>query len=101
MIATAGKHLPAGTRVRVSQPGPVPSWSAWDDDGQRTSSSVKRRLQRLFFAGDRKIHAEVVFIPNESERGRLRSLGRVKVQVRDPAGSSIVVTADASGLRVA
>jgi hypothetical protein len=101
MITTAGKHLPAGTRVRVSQPGPVPCWSTWDDDGQRTSSSVKKRLQRLFFSGDRKIHAEVVFIPSESERDRLRSLGRVKVQVRDPAGSSIVVTADATELRVA
>ncbi len=101
MIASAGKHLPAGTRVRVSQPGPVPSWSIWDDDGQRTSSAVKRRLQRLFFSGDRKIHAEVVFISSESEREWLRSQGRLKVLVRDPAGCSVILTAEAAGLRVA
>lgn len=98
MLASAGKFLSAGTRVKVRGGGPVPSWSTWDDDHQRTSTPVKKRLQKMFFGGDRKIQAEVVFIANESERDRLRSQGRVKVQLRDAAGSSIVVTAGSEDL---
>ena len=33
-----------------------------DDDGQRTSTPVKKRLQKLFFRGDKRVHAEVVYI---------------------------------------
>ena len=71
----------------------VPTWSTWDDDGQRTSTPVKKRLQKQFFAGDKRVSAEVVYITNESERDKLRRSGRVKVQLRDPAGSLIVITA--------
>ena len=99
MVASGGKFVSAGTRVRIDAPGPVPAWSTWDDDGQRTSRPVKRRLQQLFFSGDKKIQAEVVYIGSETERDRLRALGRVKVQVRDPAGCTIVVTAEAAGLK--
>jgi hypothetical protein len=99
MVASGGKFMSAGTRVRIEAPGPVPNWSTWDDDGQRTSTPVKRRLQQLFFNGDRKIQAEVVYVGNESERDRLRNLGRVKVQLRDPAGCMIVLTAEAASLK--
>jgi hypothetical protein len=98
MVAT-GKFLSAGTRVRVEVPGAVPAWSTWDDDRQRTSVPVKRRLQQMFFNGDRKLQAEVVYVGNESERDRLRAEGRVKVQVRNPAGSLIIITADSANLR--
>ncbi len=95
------KFVSAGTRVRVKEAGSVPQWSEWDDDGQRTSAPVKKRLQRLFFAGDKRIGAEVVYISNESQREKLRTLGRVKVQLRDPAGSMIVVTAATENLAAA
>lgn len=92
------RSIPAGTRVKVREPGPVPLWSEWDDDNQRTSTPVKRRLQQMFFGGDKKIQAEVVFISSETERERLKRDSRVKVALRDPAGSRIIVTADATNL---
>ena len=85
----------------MREPGSVPTWSTWDCDGHRTSSSVKRRLQQLFFKGDRRITAAVVYIAGEAERARLKRENRVKVELRDPAGSSIIITACAKNLRVA
>jgi hypothetical protein len=97
MLGSIRTSLGAGTRVRVRQPGPVPEWSVWDPC-QRTSTHVKRRLQQAFFKGDRKIQAEVVYIASESLRERLRSANRVKVELRDSAGSSVTVLADAGNL---
>ncbi len=93
-----GKYLAAGTKVKVVEPTTVPPWSECDDDKGRTSVPTKRRLQQLFFRGDRKIAAEIVYIPNEDERDKLRRLGRIKVRVREPAGSSIAFTAPIDGL---
>ncbi len=90
----------AGARVRVKAPGPVPEWSTWDDDGQRTSTPVKKRLQQLFFRGDKRVMAEVVYIASESVRERLKSRNQIKVELRDPAGASIIITADATNLIV-
>ncbi len=95
------KQFAAGTKVRVSEPGEIPEWSEWDDDHGRTSGSVKRRLQQMFFRGDKKITAEVVYIAKESEREGLQRKGRVKVRLRDPSGSALVITADPSKLAVA
>ncbi len=92
--------LSAGSRVRVRKPGPVPEWSKWDDDGQRTSTPVKKRLQQLFFRGDKRVQAEIVYIGNESVRDRLKSKNQVKIELRDPAGASIVIIADAMNLIV-
>ncbi len=100
-MKAAAKFLPAGTRVRVAEEMRVPAESVWDDDKQRTSTPVKRRLQEQFFQGERKIQAEIVFISSESIRDRLKSKGLVKVQLRDPAGSSIVITAPINRLAVA
>lgn len=99
MVSASSKFVPAGTKVRVVEPGPVPAYSKWEDDKQRTSTPVKRRLQELFFKGDRKIQAEVVYVSSESERDRLRLKGQVKVQLRDPAGSCIVITAESAAVR--
>jgi hypothetical protein len=101
MAQATGKYLSAGTRVKVTAAGPVPAWSTWDDDKQRTSTPVKKRLQELFFKGDKRILAEIIYIANESERLRLRDENRVKVQLRDSAGACIVITADSENLRVA
>jgi len=87
------KYLAAGTRVKVDEPTEVPQWSECDDDNGRTSVPTKRRLQQLFFRGDKKVQAEVVYIANESLREKLRRLGRVKVRVREPSGSMVVFTA--------
>lgn len=89
--------LPAGARVRVRAPMHVPEWSDWDPC-PRTSNSVKRRIREQFFKGDRRIQAEVVYITSESMRERLRREGRIKIQLRDPAGSIVVVLADPSAL---
>lgn len=95
------KHVSAGTRVRVATPGPVPAWSTWECDSQRTSTAVKRRLQQLYFNGDRRVSAEVVYVSSEHERDRLRRSERVKVQLRDAAGSTVVITACANNIRQA
>lgn len=101
MMANSGKHLPAGTRVRVTEPGDVPSASTWDDDKQRTSTSVKKRLQQMFFRADRRITAEIVYVSSESVRAKLKTKGLTKVQVRDQAGSELVITAETDNLRAA
>ncbi len=93
------KFIAAGTRVKVSSPISVPSWSTWDNDGGRTRTAIKKRLQQLFFRGDKRISAEVVYIANESERDKLRGDGRVKVELRDQAGTMITVTAPVDDLR--
>lgn len=101
MTGLITRSMSAGTRVKVATPGEVPDWSEWDDDGQRVSNSVKRRLQQLFFRGDRRVCGIVVYIIKESERERLRRNGWVKIEVRDSAGSSVVFTAEAENLRAA
>lgn len=78
--------------------GDVPVWSEWDDDGQRTSNVVKKRLQKLFFSADKRIQAEIVYVGNESERDKLRLHGRLKVSIRDSAGCAIVITAPVAEL---
>lgn len=97
MLLSSKTPLSAGARVRVKSPGLVPEWSEWDAC-QRTSNHVKRRLQEAFFKGDKKIYAEIVYIANESLRERLRNQNRVKVMLRDPAGSSVVILADPDNL---
>jgi hypothetical protein len=94
MAFNMNKDLAAGTKVRVAEPMDVPDWSTWDDDGGRISSPVKKRLQQLFFRGDKKISAEIVYISTEDERERLRRKGQTKIRVRDQSGCSIVITAD-------
>lgn len=87
------RFLSSGTRVRVIRPGPAPHWSEWDDDRGRVSGSVKRRLQELFFRGDKKLHAEIAWVTSESERDELARKGRVKVKVKEASGTSLVFTA--------
>ncbi len=101
MMNSSARPISAGVRVKVKEPCAVPPWSTWDNDGHRTSNSVKRRLQQLFFKGDRRITAAVVYIASETERVRLKRANRVKVELRDPAGSSIIITACAKNLRTA
>ena len=95
------KFLTAGTRVKVREPGSVPEWSVWDNDGQRVSNSVKKRLQQLFFNGDRRVVGTVLYLTKESEREQLRRHNRVKVEVRDSAGCSVIFTAETENLHAA
>ena len=98
MAFDTNKYLAAGTKVRVKEPTEVPEWSKWDDDGGRTSSQVKKRMQAMFFRGDRKIVGEVLYIGRESERERLRRKGQIKVRVRDSAGTMLAITVDPKNL---
>lgn len=101
MAFDGNKYLAVGTKVRITTPMEVPEWSTWDDDHGRISASIKKRLQGLFFKGSDKITAEVVYISKEAEREKLRRLGRIKVRLRDPSGSMLVITADPSQLESA
>lgn len=92
------KYISAGTRVRVANAGAVPQNSTWDDDHQRTSTPVKKRLQQLFFKGDRRLQCQIVYIGSESQRDQLRRKNLVKVELRDPTGSRITITADADNV---
>lgn len=98
---TAVKHIASGTAVRVRRSGPVPHWSQWDDDRGRTSGPVKRRLQEQFFRGDPKIRAEIAWITSESERDELARKGRVKVKVKESAGTTLTFTAALDNLEKA
>lgn len=88
------KHLAVGSKVRVAEPMEVPEYSSWDDDAGRISASTKKRMQAMFFRGERKLLAEIVYISKESERERLRRKGLVKVRLRDQAGCMLTLTAD-------
>jgi len=90
----SNKFMAAGTRVRVVEPMQVPEWSKWDDDRGRSSTPVKKRIQGLFFNGDRKVTAEVLYVASETERDKLRRKGLVKVRLREPSGVSLTITAD-------
>ena len=93
------KFLAVGAKVRVDSAIEVPSWSQWDDDKGRTSGNVKKRMQALFFKGDKKITGEVVYVGKESERESLRRQGRVKIRLRDPSGTAWTITADPAKLK--
>ncbi len=97
MLGKPRANLAAGARVRVKSPGPVPEWSVWDPC-QRTSTHVKKRLQQAFFSGDKRIQAEIQYVGSESLRDRLRNEGRVRIELRDSAGSSIIILADSQNL---
>lgn len=92
------KNLAVGTRVRVAEPMEIPEWSTWDDDKGRTSAVAKKRMQGMFFRGDKKIVGEVMYISKETDREKLRRLGQVKVRLRDPSGCALVITADPTKL---
>jgi len=94
------KYLGEGTRVRVTQPMDVPGSSIWDEDGGRVSTRVKKMLQQRFFRGDRHLSAEVMYVARESEREQLRRKRLVKLRLRDPAGSTLVLTADPAMLAI-
>ena len=93
MLSLKARPLLAGTRVRVTKPMTVPLDSTWEDDFQRTSTSVKRRLQQQFFQGEKTIHAQIVYVASESERINLQRKNQLKVELRSPAGSTIVINA--------
>lgn len=99
MAFDGAKYLAVGSKVRVTSPVEVPDWSTWDDDHGRISSQIKKRLQHQFFQGSNKILAEVVYVSKESEREKLRRQGRIKVRLRDPSGSMLVITADPTQLQ--
>jgi hypothetical protein len=94
MAFDMSKHLAVGTKVRVAEPMEVPEYSTWDDDHGRISASLKKRLQAMFFRGDRKLAAEIVYISKESERERLRRNGLIKIRLKDQAGCQLTLTAD-------
>ena len=99
MAMKTAKFISAGTRVKVAKPVQVPTSSTWDDDGGRCSTPVKKRLQQMFFRGDKRISGEVVYIGSEDIRVRLKNKGLVKVLIRDAAGSMITITAPTENLK--
>ena len=99
MIAATAAQLASGTRVKIKEPGAVPVFSSWEDDAQRTSTPVKKRLQTQFFAGHKGIAGEILYVGNETDRDRMKAKGLCKVQIRDQAGSMIVITAPMANLK--
>jgi len=95
------KEMASGTKVRIIKAMEIPQWSEWDDDGGRSSTQVKKRLQQMFFKGDKRVSGEVIYIAKETDGDRLRRLGRCKVRIRDSSGSCVVITADADNLELA
>lgn len=83
-----------GTKVRLIAPMEVPLWCQWDDDRGRVSNHVKQTIRDRFFKCDNKLTAELIHVPNETQREKLRKLGRAKVRIRTPAGETIVIVVD-------
>ncbi len=99
MSFDGSKYLAVGSKVQVAEPMEVPEWSTWDDDHGRVSASIKKRLQAMFFKGSNKLTAEIMYVGNETEREKLRRLGRVKVRLRDQSGCTLVITAESGQLQ--
>jgi hypothetical protein len=87
-----------GSKVKLAAPMAVPTWCEWDDDRGRVSNHVKATIRDRFFKVDSKVSAELVHIPSEVEREKLRKLGRAKVRLRMPSGESITITAELAHL---
>lgn len=94
------KHITAGTRVKVIEPMSIPTDSVWDRC-ERTSNPVKKRMQEMFFKGDKRISATVVFITGETERARMKRKELTKIELRDAAGSSITITTPVTSIKAA
>lgn len=93
--------LSAGSKVKLIAATPVPSWCLFDDDRGRVSTHVKNVIRERFFAADPKLTAEIVHVPNETEREKLRKAGRTKVRVRMPSGDTITITVELDKLKKA
>lgn len=96
-----GFALVSGTPVKVITPGPPPPGVEWDDDKQRTSGPVKKRMVEMFFRGDKKLRSEVAWIVSESARDELKRKGLMKVKVRESSGTTLTFTVPAANLRKA
>jgi hypothetical protein len=90
--------LSTGSKVRLAAPMAVPDWCEWDDDRGRVSNHVKAIIRERFFKADTKLTAEIVHVSKETEREKLRKLGRAKVRVRMPSGDTITITVEADKL---
>lgn len=99
MAFDMNKHLAAGTKVRVAEPTDVPAWSTWDDDRGRTSATLKKRIQAMFFRGNRKITAEVLYVGRESERAKLLRKNQIKLRLKEASGIILNITADPGNLK--
>jgi hypothetical protein len=83
-----------GSKVKLVAPMEVPTWCECDDDRGRVSNHVKQMIRERFFKADGKLTAEVVHVASETEREKLRKLGRTKVRVRMPSGDTITITVE-------
>jgi hypothetical protein len=90
-----------GSKVKLIAPMAVPVWCEWDDDRGRVSSHVKQVIRERFFKADTKLTAEVVHVASETEREKLRKLGRTKIRVRMPSGDTITITVELDKLKKA
>lgn len=86
--------LNVGSKVKLIAPSAVPEWCEYDDDRGRVSKHVKNVIRERFFKADPKLTAEIVHIARETEREKLRKLGRTKVRIRMPSGETIVIPVD-------
>jgi hypothetical protein len=87
-----------GSKVRLTAPMEAPIWCEWDDDRGRVSNHVKATIRDRFFKCDTKVGAEIIHIPSEVEREKLRKLGRTKVRLRMPSGEGIIITVELAHL---
>jgi len=92
------QFLTIGSKVRIAKPMAVPPWCEYDDDRGRVAKHVKNVIRERFFKGDTKLNAEIVHVPNETQREKLRKAGRTKVRVRMPSGETIVITVEMDNL---
>lgn len=90
--------LSPGAKVKLVAPMEVPAWCQWDDDRGRVATHAKNVIRQRFFKGDPKVGAEIVYVANETERTKLRKLGRAKIRLRMPSGDSIVIIAELASL---
>lgn len=76
-----------------------PNWCEFDDDRGRVAKHVKKTIMQRFFKCDSKLTCEVMHIIKESERIKLRKLGRTKIRIRTSAGETIVIPVEIEKLK--
>ncbi|GMU24294.1 MAG: hypothetical protein AMXMBFR13_43680 [Phycisphaerae bacterium] len=80
----------ANTKVKVAQTGPPPDDVKCVKDVS-VNPRTRKQLMEGFWKNHRGISGRVAFIPNDSDRERLRREGKVMVQISDLSAQHITV----------
>lgn len=88
-------ELPSNTKVRVVQIGGPPGDIEMVKD-LHTNPRTRKQLVEGFWKRQRGINGQIAYIGNDTERERLRKVGKVMVLISDFSAQSVKIIAPAA-----